>query len=104
MFNTAMNSTGCATAVCLSLSAPRSTLRPLSQLTANAQTFAGIISLLNDYLISNGERSLGFLNPWLYGVGREGLNDIISGSNPGCGTRGFSAVAGWDPVRHARPS
>jgi tripeptidyl-peptidase-1 len=23
---------------------------------------------------------------------------ITSGSNPGCGTNGFSAVAGWDPV------
>ncbi|KAH9035171.1 subtilisin-like protein [Lactarius deliciosus] len=28
----------------------------------------------------------------------EGLNDITSGSNPGCNTDGFSAVPGWDPV------
>ncbi|KAH8993092.1 hypothetical protein EDB86DRAFT_3045606 [Lactarius hatsudake] len=41
---------------------------------------------------------LGFLNPWLYGVGLPGINDIISGSNPGCGTDGFSAAVGWDPV------
>ncbi|KAH9168478.1 tripeptidyl peptidase I, isoform CRA_e [Lactarius sanguifluus] len=27
-----------------------------------------------------------------------GLNDFISGSNPGCGSNGFSAVPGWDPV------
>ncbi|KAF8265095.1 peptidase S8/S53 domain-containing protein [Lactarius quietus] len=27
-----------------------------------------------------------------------GFNDITSGSNPGCGTEGFSAVPGWDPV------
>ncbi|KAF8257385.1 peptidase S8/S53 domain-containing protein [Lactarius quietus] len=41
---------------------------------------------------------LGFLNPWLYGGGLAGLNDITRGSNPGCGTPGFSAIVGWDPV------
>ncbi|KAH9055225.1 subtilisin-like protein [Lactarius vividus] len=59
---------------------------------------AGITSLLNDYRISQGRHPLGFLNPWLYGIARAGLNDIISGSNPGCNTDGFSAVVGWDPV------
>ncbi|KAH8995542.1 subtilisin-like protein [Lactarius hatsudake] len=61
-------------------------------------TVAGIISLLNDYLITNGRPPLGFLNIRLYGDGIAGLNDIASGSNPGCGTDGFSAVPGWDPV------
>ncbi|KAI9450434.1 subtilisin-like protein [Lactarius psammicola] len=59
---------------------------------------AGIISLLNDYRISKGRPPLGFLNPRLYGSGLAGLNDITSGSNPGCGTDGFPAVVGWDPV------
>ncbi|KAH8990968.1 subtilisin-like protein [Lactarius akahatsu] len=59
---------------------------------------AGIISLLNDYRISIGRPPLGFLNLWLYGVCLPGLNDITSGSNPGCNTDGFSAVPGWDPV------
>ncbi|KAH9168797.1 subtilisin-like protein [Lactarius sanguifluus] len=59
---------------------------------------AGIISLLNDYRISQGKHPLGFLNPWLYGIARAGLNDITSGSNPGCNTDGFTAVVGWDPV------
>ncbi|KAF8263830.1 subtilisin-like protein [Lactarius quietus] len=59
---------------------------------------AGLISLLNDYLISKGKAPLGFLNPRLYGDAREGFNDIKSGKNPGCGTEGFSAVSGWDPV------
>ena len=63
---------------------------------------AGVISLLSDYQISRGEPALGFLNPWLYGSGLLGLNDITSGSNPGCGTKGFSAKVGWDPVRLAR--
>ncbi|KAH8995019.1 subtilisin-like protein [Lactarius akahatsu] len=61
-------------------------------------TVAAIISLLNDYLLSMGRGPLGFLNPWLYGLGPSSFNDITSGSNPGCGTDGFSAVAGWDPV------
>ena len=74
----------------------------LIQLTANVQTVAGVISLLNDYQISRGEAALSFLNPWLYGQGLTGLNDITSGSNPGCGTEGFSAIVGWDPVRLAR--
>ena len=65
---------------------------------------AGIISLLNDYLISNGKPPLGFLNFLLYFYGVEGLNDITSGSNPGCGTEGFPAVEGWDPVRLAIPA
>ncbi|KAH9161681.1 subtilisin-like protein [Lactarius sanguifluus] len=63
-----------------------------------APTVAGIISLLNDYRISQGRHPLGFLNPWLYGIARAGLTDITSGSNPGCNTDGFPAVVGWDPV------
>ncbi|KAH9034096.1 subtilisin-like protein [Lactarius pseudohatsudake] len=59
---------------------------------------AAIISLLNDYQVSQDKYPLGFLNPWLYGIARAGLNDITSGSNPGCNTDGFSAVVGWDPV------
>ncbi|KAH9020530.1 subtilisin-like protein [Lactarius deliciosus] len=66
--------------------------------SCSAPTVAGIISLLNDYLITNGRPPLGFLNIRLYGDGFAGLNDITSGSNPGCDTDGFSAVPGWDPV------
>jgi tripeptidyl-peptidase I len=62
------------------------------------QTVAGVISLLNDYLISEGKPPLGFMNPWLYSKGLGGLNDITSGNNPGCDTKGFSAAPGWDPV------
>ncbi|KAH9059184.1 subtilisin-like protein [Lactarius vividus] len=66
--------------------------------SAAAPIAAGIISLLNDYSISTGKGPLGFLNGWLYGHGLPGLNDIIYGSNPGCNTDGFTAIAGWDPV------
>jgi hypothetical protein len=62
------------------------------------QTFSGIVSLLNDFRLSQGKSSLGFLNPLLYSTGAAGLNDITSGNNPGCDTNGFSAGTGWDPV------
>ncbi|KAH8990961.1 subtilisin-like protein [Lactarius akahatsu] len=70
----------------------------LSGTSCSAPTAAGIISLLNDYRISIGRPPLGFLNIWLYSLFLPGLNDITSGSNPGCNTDGFSAVPGWDPV------
>ena len=57
-----------------------------------------MVSLLNDARIAAGLSSLGFLNPWLYTKGFNGLNDIVGGNNPGCGTDGFTAVKGWDPV------
>ncbi|KAF8265001.1 subtilisin-like protein [Lactarius quietus] len=58
---------------------------------------AGIISLLNDYQLSQGKPALGFLNPRLY-LNPAGFNDITSGNNPGCKTEGFTATIGWDPV------
>lgn len=57
-----------------------------------------MVSLLNGARIAAGLPSLGFLNPWLYSQGINGLNDIIGGSNPGCNTPGFQAVKGWDPI------
>ena len=50
------------------------------------------------------EAPLGFLNPWLYSNEvrtHKGLKDIVQGKNPGCGTEGFEAREGWDPVRPA---
>jgi tripeptidyl-peptidase-1 len=44
-----------------------------------APTFNAIIALLNSARIDSGLPTLGFLNPWLYGVGRSGLNDITKG-------------------------
>ncbi|KAF8416931.1 peptidase S8/S53 domain-containing protein [Boletus edulis BED1] len=61
-------------------------------------TFASFVSMLNDARISAGKPPLGFLNPWLYEAGYAGLNDITVGNNPGCGTEGFNATIGWDPV------
>ncbi|KAH8994235.1 peptidase S8/S53 domain-containing protein [Lactarius akahatsu] len=66
-------------------------------------TVAGIIAVLNDYRLWKGKPVLGFLNYWLYGSGLTGLNDIITGSNPGCNTDGFPAIVGWDPVAGLSP-
>ena len=58
-----------------------------------------------------GQPALGFLNPFLYSVGKRGLTDIVDGGSAGCrgvsatGKRGsfvpnagFNATVGWDPV------
>ncbi|KAJ6495229.1 subtilisin-like protein [Mycena sanguinolenta] len=61
--------------------------------------FAAMIALINDRLIAARRPVLGFLNPLLYSpLGRAAFSDVTSGSNPGCGTNGFSASRGWDPV------
>jgi len=72
--------------------------RPTDGTSAAAPVVAGIIALLSDFLMTEGKAPLGFLNPWLYGDARFGFTDITSGNNPGCGTEGFTAVRGWDPV------
>ncbi|KAF8270541.1 peptidase S8/S53 domain-containing protein [Lactarius quietus] len=41
-----------------------------------------IISLLNDFRLSQNMPPLGFLNPWLYGIARAGMNDVTRGTNP----------------------
>ncbi|KAI0034121.1 tripeptidyl peptidase A [Vararia minispora EC-137] len=67
--------------------------------SAATPTFAGIISLLNSARLSKGLPSLGFINPLLYSDhANTTFNDITVGNNPGCGTKGFNATAGWDPV------
>ncbi|CAG9993160.1 unnamed protein product [Clonostachys byssicola] len=70
----------------------------ISGTSASTPLTAGIISLVNDALIASGKPALGFLNPWLYSKGYKGLNDITIGTPYGCGTDGFSATEGWDPV------
>jgi len=64
-----------------------------------APVVASLVALLNDYRLRNGGETLGFLNPLLYSAeARVGFNDITVGNNPGCGTDGFKATKGWDPI------
>ncbi|KAF8912455.1 peptidase S8/S53 domain-containing protein [Mucidula mucida] len=73
------------------------TVNSVGGTSASSPTVAGIIALLNDYRLSNGQSSLGFINPLIY-ANPDGFNDITSGTNPGCDTDGFEAGEGWDPV------
>ncbi|RDX41878.1 family S53 protease [Lentinus brumalis] len=66
--------------------------------SASTPTFASVVALLNDALLNAGKPPLGFINPLLYSQGAVALNDITSGSNPGCGAQGFPTMEGWDPV------
>lgn len=67
--------------------------------SCSAPSFAGMIALLNDARFAAGKSSLGWLNPLLYSAqGAPMFRDIVAGNNPGCGTKGFYAARGWDPV------
>ena len=65
--------------------------------SASAPVFGSIITLINEQRVSAGKSAVGFINPTLY-ANPSAFNDITSGGNQGCGTKGFTAVAGWDPV------
>ncbi|CAK4006177.1 related to Tripeptidyl-peptidase sed1 [Lecanosticta acicola] len=65
--------------------------------SAAAPTFAAIINRVNEERIAAGKKPVGFLNPTLY-AHPEIFHDITVGNNSGCGTPGFYAAPGWDPV------
>lgn len=65
--------------------------------SAASPLFGAMITLINGERIKNGKGSVGFLNPVLYSH-PEVFDDITEGVNPGCGTDGFPAVEGWDPI------
>jgi len=68
---------------------------------------AGIVTLLNDYVISKTGKPLGFISPLLYKMAAAhpaAFNDITNGNNicteQGCSSScyGFTCTKGWDPV------
>jgi len=77
-----------------------------------APTMAGVVALLNQYLVSNGsvkQAGLGNINPTLYRLAQtqsSAFHDIVNGSNsvpcasgsPNCtnGTEGWPATTGYD--------
>jgi tripeptidyl-peptidase-1 len=65
--------------------------------SASTPLIGGIVTLLNEARIAAGKGPVGFLNPTIY-AHPEAFNDITLGGNPGCGTKGFKAEVGWDPV------
>ncbi|KAI0648913.1 subtilisin-like protein [Trametes meyenii] len=67
--------------------------------SASSPVTAAILSAVNDARLAIGKKPIGFINPTIYsGLFKYAFNDIVSGSNPGCGTEGFAAQPGWDPV------
>jgi tripeptidyl-peptidase-1 len=66
--------------------------------SASTPIMASITALLNDQLIARGQPPVGFINPLIYSSGGSAFTDITAGTNPGCGTAGFNATTGWDPV------
>jgi tripeptidyl-peptidase-1 len=67
--------------------------------SASTPVVGAMIALITEARLLAGKKPLGFLNPALYSAGFQGAyNDITNGTNPGCGTVGFNATAGWDPV------
>jgi uncharacterized protein (TIGR03437 family) len=82
--------------------------------SASAPAFAGVVALLNQYLVRSGvqeQPGLGNINPTLYSLAQlapHAFHDIATGSNivpcapgsPDCATGflGYSAGPGYDPV------
>jgi tripeptidyl-peptidase-1 len=65
--------------------------------SASAPTFGSIMTLVNSARFYAGKGPIGFINPVIY-ANPSMFNDITEGGNMGCGTPGFQAVSGWDPV------
>ncbi|KAF8217807.1 peptidase S8/S53 domain-containing protein [Mycena galopus ATCC 62051] len=67
--------------------------------SASAPVVASMLTMINDARLLAGRSTIGFINPAIYSPAFRGaFNDIKNGTNQGCGTKGFSAVEGYDPV------
>ncbi|KAG8410000.1 hypothetical protein J3458_019071 [Metarhizium acridum] len=68
----------------------------------SAPLVAAIFNRINEERLNIGKSPVGFINPALYkAYSKNAFNDITKGDQPGgggCGTTGFSAASGWDPV------
>ncbi|KAE8419834.1 peptidase S8/S53 domain-containing protein [Aspergillus pseudocaelatus] len=65
--------------------------------SAAAPVFAALLTRINEERLAAGKKTVGFVNPVLY-ANPEVFFDVTKGSNQGCGTDGFPAAKGWDPV------
>ncbi|CAG8978104.1 hypothetical protein HYALB_00000777 [Hymenoscyphus albidus] len=63
----------------------------------SAPVWGAVLTLINEKRIEAGKSTVGFIHPVLY-QHPEVFTDITSGNNRGCGTPGFLADKGWDPV------
>lgn len=67
--------------------------------SASTPVIGALLTMVNDARLANGKKPVGFINPAIYSSKFAGaFKDITEGNNPGCGTNGFNATEGWDPV------
>jgi len=88
--------------------------------SASSPVVGAILTMVNDARLAKNKSSIGFINPTvgpcyfsvfrllltqsifsfqIYSSGfLKSFNDVTNGTNPGCGTVGFNATKGWDPV------
>jgi tripeptidyl-peptidase-1 len=70
--------------------------------SASSPTFASIVALINDQLITAGKPVLGFLNPFIYSTASTAFTDITFGHNSGfvcpASSVAFDAAVGWDAL------
>ena len=67
--------------------------------SASSPVVGALLTMVNDARITVGKSPIGFINPTIYSQEfASAFNDITNGTNQGCGTVGFSAVKGWDPL------
>eukprot|EP01133_Synstelium_polycarpum_P006767 gene6767-7866_t len=76
---------------------------PVDGTSAAAPTFASVLTLINNDLLSRGKSPIGFANPTIYKVAHDGdtFFDVVMGDNScpesfPCNQFGFPAVPGWD--------
>jgi subtilase family serine protease len=65
-----------------------------------APLWAGYLALVNEQSVSNGNKTVGFINPSLYTIGAgssydSDFHDITSGSNGYSATTGYDLATGW---------
>ncbi|EJC98371.1 subtilisin-like protein [Fomitiporia mediterranea MF3/22] len=67
--------------------------------SCSSPVVGSFLTLINDARIAAGKGPVGFINPTIYSAEfASAFNDITHGGNQGCGTPGFTATTGWDPV------
>ncbi|KAJ3496402.1 hypothetical protein NLG97_g2683 [Lecanicillium saksenae] len=71
--------------------------------SASTPVLASMIAVLNGLRAQKGRPPMGFLNTWLYTIGRFGFTDITTGKSSGCPGTSYSGQvspkvdgAGWD--------
>jgi len=65
--------------------------------SASCPVFSALVANLNNAQLNKGKAALGWLNPWLYGLGSTNFFDVTVGQNNANQGMGFNAAPKWDP-------